>query len=118
MSDLIQRLRDWAESLDCADVPLVNGAADALEAQTTESRRLSAENSRYREALTIIWMDTANTTNEEHRLARIAREALDTASTRRELDDGCGNRWPLCSPDCKLEIVRPGKVQCECDDAD
>lgn len=31
------------------------------------------------------------------------------------LDDGFGNRWVKCGPDCKLEIVRPGKVQCACD---
>lgn len=31
------------------------------------------------------------------------------------LDDGFGNRWEKCGPDCCLEIVRPGKVQCEAD---
>lgn len=31
------------------------------------------------------------------------------------LDDGFGNTWALCSAECKLEIVRPGKVQCDCD---
>jgi len=28
------------------------------------------------------------------------------------IDDGFGNVWELCGPDCELEIVRPGKVQC------
>lgn len=32
------------------------------------------------------------------------------------IDDGFGNVWPLCSRECRLEIVRPGKVQCECED--
>lgn len=31
------------------------------------------------------------------------------------LDDGFGNQWPKCKADCRLEIVRPGKVQCDCD---
>ena len=29
------------------------------------------------------------------------------------LDDGFGNQWEKCGKDCELEIVRPGKVQCE-----
>ena len=29
------------------------------------------------------------------------------------LDDGFGNRWVKCHQHCGLEIVRPGKVQCE-----
>lgn len=30
------------------------------------------------------------------------------------LDDGFGNTWTTCEmDDCGLEIVRPGKVQCE-----
>lgn len=32
-----------------------------------------------------------------------------------EIDDGFGSTWSLCKPDCRLEIVRPGKVQCECE---
>lgn len=31
------------------------------------------------------------------------------------VDDGFGNKWSRCKKDCALEIVRPGKVQCECD---
>ena len=35
------------------------------------------------------------------------------------LDDGFGNCWVKCErPDCGLEIVRPGKVQCYCDNED
>jgi len=30
--------------------------------------------------------------------------------------DGFGSEWVRCKPDCKLEVVRPGKVQCECDE--
>ena len=34
----------------------------------------------------------------------------------RAIDDGFGNSWGLCErPDCGLEVVRPGKVQCWCD---
>lgn len=35
----------------------------------------------------------------------------------RILDDGFGNQWVKCKvpADCALEIVRPGKVQCEHD---
>jgi hypothetical protein len=31
------------------------------------------------------------------------------------IDDGFGNRWSKCKPDCRMQIVRPGKVQCACD---
>ena len=32
------------------------------------------------------------------------------------IEDGFGNSWCKCEkPDCGLEIVRPGKVQCWCD---
>ena len=32
--------------------------------------------------------------------------------------DGYGNEWPKCSrPYCALEVVRPGKVQCDCEHA-
>ena len=32
------------------------------------------------------------------------------------ISDGEGSEWPLCMPGCGLEVVRPGKVQCFCDD--
>ena len=32
-----------------------------------------------------------------------------------EIDDGFGSTWLRCKPDCQLEVVRPGKVQCECE---
>lgn len=31
------------------------------------------------------------------------------------VEDGFGSAWPRCSPDCTLEVVRPGKVQCQCE---
>ncbi len=33
------------------------------------------------------------------------------------IDDGFGNEWPLCDKtDCRLQVVRPGKVECQrCD---
>lgn len=44
-----------------------------------------------------------------------ARAALSTE--RENLDDGFGNVWQKCGPECELEIVRPGKVQCNrCDE--
>jgi hypothetical protein len=31
--------------------------------------------------------------------------------------DGFGSEWSKCSnPECGLHVVRPGKVQCWCDD--
>lgn len=37
-------------------------------------------------------------------------------SDARTIDDGYGSEWELCRrPDCGLEVVRPGKVQCWCD---
>lgn len=36
---------------------------------------------------------------------------------KREICDGFGSCWNLCQrSDCGLHIVRPGKVQCWCDD--
>jgi len=29
--------------------------------------------------------------------------------------DGFGTFWARCKVDCKMEVVRPGKVQCECE---
>lgn len=35
------------------------------------------------------------------------------------IDDGFGNRWDKCErPDCDLQVVRPGKVQCNGCDTD
>ena len=35
------------------------------------------------------------------------------------VDPITGDEWDLCErPDCDLEIVRPGKVQCRCEDED
>ena len=35
---------------------------------------------------------------------------------QRLVDDGFGNVWECCTPGCNMEIVRPGKIQCEkCD---
>lgn len=30
------------------------------------------------------------------------------------IEDGHGNSWPKCKPDCRMQVVRPGKVQCDC----
>lgn len=36
-----------------------------------------------------------------------------------ELDDGTGGTTPLCRLNgCGMQVVRPGKVQCWCDDVD
>lgn len=32
------------------------------------------------------------------------------------ISDGYGNAWRKCGVDCDLQVVRPGKVQCSCDD--
>jgi hypothetical protein len=32
-----------------------------------------------------------------------------------EISDGFGSVWLLCKPDCGIQVVRPGKAQCECD---
>ena len=55
---------------------------------------------------------------------QFARDAMALADqTRQEpsnpnvLDDGFGNQWLKCSRPggCGLQIVRPGKVQCDCE---
>ena len=32
------------------------------------------------------------------------------------VDDGFGGEWLRCKASCGLEVVRPGKAQCWCDD--
>lgn len=33
------------------------------------------------------------------------------------VSDGCGSEWVKCDrPNCDLQVVRPGKVQCSCED--
>ena len=42
---------------------------------------------------------------------------MDDDNGRVIVDPITGEEWDLCDrPDCDLEIVRPGKVQCRCDD--
>jgi hypothetical protein len=48
------------------------------------------------------------------------RENYDSIFRKEErsrlLDDGFGNVWMKCErEDCDLHIVRPGKVQCQCE---
>ena len=46
-------------------------------------------------------------------VALIARIA---ACEPKIVDDGFGNTYQKCDrPNCSLEVVRPGKVQCDCD---
>ncbi len=42
-------------------------------------------------------------------------DAGSNPAERAILDDGFGNRWQKCGPDCRMQIVRPGKVQCDCE---
>lgn len=32
------------------------------------------------------------------------------------IQDGFGSTWVKCSPTCDMQVVRPGKVQCSCDE--
>lgn len=41
--------------------------------------------------------------------------ASETGDGFGEVSDGHGNAWPLCSADCDLHVVRPGRVQCGCE---
>jgi hypothetical protein len=31
--------------------------------------------------------------------------------------DDFGNVWPKCSDECRLQVVRPGKAQCDCSES-
>lgn len=31
------------------------------------------------------------------------------------IEDGFGSTWVRCADDCRMQVVRPGKVQCDCD---
>lgn len=35
---------------------------------------------------------------------------------QRFLEDGFGNHWAKCDKHCRMQIVRPGKTQCECEE--
>ncbi|AIY16150.1 hypothetical protein GUY44_12010 [Pimelobacter simplex] len=48
----------------------------------------------------------------DQRLARFVLDAVATGSTTAEIEDGFGGCWPTCGPGCDLQVVRPGKVQC------
>jgi hypothetical protein len=49
-------------------------------------------------------------------LPHLIEWATGTELVRENISDGFVNSWPLCKPDCQLQVVRPGKVQCECED--
>lgn len=65
----------------------------------------------------------------EQRVERAQRELVEALTERNsaaanyqqyaaecgQIDDGFGGVWQLCKPGCQLQIVRPGKVQCDCD---
>lgn len=34
-----------------------------------------------------------------------------------QVSDGFGSTWVKCSPTCDLHVVRPGKAQCNCEEA-
>ena len=34
------------------------------------------------------------------------------------VEDGFGSAWVRCGPACRLEVVRPGKAQCDCESTD
>ena len=41
----------------------------------------------------------------------------DNIFRRPKIEDGFGSEWTLCKrKDCGLHVVRPGKVQCWCDE--
>jgi DNA modification methylase len=50
--------------------------------------------------------------------AEMARDRIhNDAPLFSAVDDGFGNQWAKCGPDCAMQIVRPGKVQCDCNRA-
>ena len=40
---------------------------------------------------------------------------MDNTDKNDTISDGHGSTWVKCKEDCGMVIVRPGKVQCECD---
>jgi hypothetical protein len=50
---------------------------------------------------------------QDHICDKGCSEGLAKAFGSKAITDGFGNWWNLCNGECGLEIVRPGKVQCE-----
>lgn len=55
----------------------------------------------------------------EFEAARRAGKALhqeQRLARAQTVEDGFGGTWVKCSPTCDLQVVRPGKVQCSCEE--
>lgn len=53
-----------------------------------------------------------------HHISKLHNDALNERSGTAEfgtIEDADGQGWFRCQQDCQLELVRPGKVQCICD---
>lgn len=53
---------------------------------------------------------------DEHHLCPKVRERRESAEARGVVEDGFGGQWIKCSRTCDLRVVRPGKVQCSCEE--
>jgi len=80
------------------------------------ANQLSVHHATVRNRLTKLYADLG-AHNGYHAVALGISDGLIPKVTYRVIEDGSGNTWERCGPTCKLEIVRPGKVQCECDAA-
>lgn len=81
----------------------VHGAIQAL-------REVREENRALKERLSVLeeWADARPTIPPTH-----FESAQDVT-----VEDGFGGSWLRCKPGCDLHVVRPGKVQCSCEDHD
>lgn len=59
--------------------------------------------------------EIAFTEGDAIQLSELVADMVAKAGRRRgdeEVSDGFGSTWLRCGPQCTLEVVRPGKVQC------
>ena len=61
-------------------------------------------------------MDKNELINEDNWIMQAAEGEQNSNVSAGSIEDGFGSCWAKCDkPDCGLQVVRPGKVQCHCD---
>lgn len=82
-------------------------------AERSARRVLDERMDAYRRADARTDLDVVGPVTGEHPAVELYdRDAEDNSM----VGDGFGSQWAKCGPGCDLEVVRPGKVQCSCED--
>lgn len=108
----------WPLGSDAVLIPKMRNALPRLLREVRELRELATH-----DAVRLVIEARAELADARRRLEAYeawARQAPvqsgDAPRQEREVvEDGFGGGWAKCGPDCRLQVVRPGKVQCDCD---